>query len=37
MSTAMAAGLSQTLWDIGDIVKLVEEWEATPNEQSSVC
>lgn len=27
MSPAMAAGLSQTLWDIGDIVKLIEAWE----------
>ncbi len=29
MSPAMAARLTETLWDIGDIVKLVEEWEAT--------
>jgi hypothetical protein len=28
MSRATAAGLSQTLWDIGDIVKLIEEAEA---------
>ena len=28
MSPAMACGLEQRLWDIGDIVKLVEEWEA---------
>jgi hypothetical protein len=28
MSSAMACGLEQRLWDIGDIVKLVEEWEA---------
>jgi IS1 family transposase len=27
MSPAMACGLEQRLWDIGDIVKLVEEWE----------
>jgi hypothetical protein len=27
MSPAMAARLTETLWDIGDIVKLVEEWE----------
>jgi hypothetical protein len=27
MSPAMAAGLSQTLWDIGDIVKLIENME----------
>ena len=29
MSPAMAAGLSQTLWDIGDIVKLIEANETT--------
>lgn len=29
MSPAMAAGLEQRLWDIGDIVKLIEAWEAT--------
>jgi hypothetical protein len=23
----MAARLTETLWDIGDIVKLIEEWE----------
>jgi len=23
----MAAGISDRLWDVGDIVKLVEEWE----------
>jgi hypothetical protein len=28
MSPASAAGLENRLWDIGDIVKLVEEWEA---------
>ena len=28
MSPAMAARLTEQLWDIGDIVKLVEEWEA---------
>jgi hypothetical protein len=28
MAPAMAAGISQTLWDVGDIVKLVEDWEA---------
>jgi IS1 family transposase len=27
MSPAMAAGLEQRLWDISDIVKLIEEWE----------
>jgi hypothetical protein len=28
MSPAKAARLTETLWDIGDIVKLIEEWEA---------
>jgi hypothetical protein len=28
MSPAMAARLTETLWDIGDIMKLIEEWEA---------
>jgi len=27
MSPAMACGLEQRLWDIGDIVKLIEGWE----------
>jgi hypothetical protein len=26
----MACGLEQRLWDIGDIAKLIEEWEAAP-------
>lgn len=28
MSPAMACGLEQRLWDIDDIVKLIEQWEA---------
>jgi len=28
MSPAMAAHLTERLWDIGDVVKLIEEWEA---------
>ena len=28
MSPAMAARVTDRLWDIGDIVKLIEEWEA---------
>lgn len=28
MSPAMAARLTDTLWDVGDIVKLIETWEA---------
>jgi hypothetical protein len=28
MSPALARGLEQHLWDIGDIVKLIEDWEA---------
>jgi hypothetical protein len=28
MSPAMAARVADRLWDIGDIVKLIEEWEA---------
>ena len=27
MSPAMAAHLTERLWDIGDIVKLIEDWE----------
>jgi hypothetical protein len=27
MSPAMAARLTDRLWDIGDIVKLIDEWE----------
>jgi IS1 family transposase len=32
MSPAMACGLEQRLWDIGDIVKLIEEWESGADE-----
>ena len=28
MSPAMAARITDRLWDIGDIVKLIEDWEA---------
>lgn len=28
MSPAMASRFSDRLWDIGDIVNLIEEWEA---------
>jgi len=28
MSPAMAARLTERLWDIGDIIKLIEDWEA---------
>jgi hypothetical protein len=28
MSPAMAAGLTDRLWDVGEIVNLIEEWEA---------
>lgn len=28
MSPAMACGLEQRLWEVGDIAKLIEEWEA---------
>jgi hypothetical protein len=34
MSPAMACGLEQRLWDIGDIVKLVEEAETASAEIS---
>ena len=27
-SPAMAAGISKTLWEIEDIVRIVDEWEA---------
>jgi hypothetical protein len=27
-SPAMASGVSQRLWDVGDIVTVIEEWEA---------
>jgi hypothetical protein len=29
MSPAMAARLETRLWDVGDIVKLIEDWEAS--------
>jgi len=28
MSPAMAAHLTERFWDVGDIVKRIEEWEA---------
>jgi hypothetical protein len=28
MSPAMAARLTERLWDVGDIANLIEEWEA---------
>jgi hypothetical protein len=31
VSPAMAAGLSETLWDVGDIVKLIETMENQPS------
>jgi hypothetical protein len=33
MSPAMAAGVSDRLWDIGDIVALVEAAEANPGKR----
>jgi hypothetical protein len=34
MSPAMAARLKTRLWDIADIVKLIEGWESQTNEQN---
>ncbi len=33
MTPAMAAGVSDRLWEIGDIVKLVEDAEAKPGKR----
>ena len=27
-SPAMAAGVSKTLWDVVDVVRMIEEWES---------
>jgi hypothetical protein len=35
MSPAMAAGLTERLWDVSDIVKLIEDWEAATNEMAA--
>ena len=35
MTPAMAAGVSDRLWEIGDIVKLVEDTEAKPGKRGS--
>ncbi len=35
MSPAMAAGVSDRLWEIGDIVKLVEDAEPKPSKRGS--
>ena len=32
-SPAMAAGVSKTLWDIADIVTVIEEWDTRQKEQ----
>jgi hypothetical protein len=29
-SPAMAAGVTQTLWELTDMVNVLEEWEARP-------
>jgi hypothetical protein len=29
VTPAMAAGVSKTLWSMGDVVTMIEEWEAT--------
>lgn len=34
MSPAMAAGLSKMLWDVADIVKLVEDYEENERQAS---
>jgi hypothetical protein len=36
MSPAMAAHLTDRLWDIGDIVKLIEGWESADEPQARV-
>jgi len=36
MSPAMACGLEQRLWDVGDIVKLIEEAEAQNDGQQGL-
>ena len=28
VTPAMAAGVTDTLWDMGDMLRVVEEWEA---------
>ena len=30
MSPAMRAGVSKTLWDVVDLVRMIEEWEKSP-------
>jgi IS1 family transposase len=34
MTPAMAAGVESRLWEIGDIVKVIEEWEAVSNAEA---
>jgi hypothetical protein len=36
MSPAMDAGVDRCLWEIGDIVKMVEDWEGANGNLSSV-
>lgn len=31
ITPAMAAGVTDKLWEIGDVVKVLENWEATTN------
>jgi hypothetical protein len=37
MSPAVAFGLERRPWDIGDIVKLIEEWDADEPQVALVC
>jgi hypothetical protein len=34
MTPAQAAGVDSRLWEIGDIVKMVEDWEAEHGKQA---
>jgi len=37
MSPAMTARLETRLWDIGDIVKLIEEWELSDAQKDTAA
>ena len=34
VTPAMEAGVAERLWDLSDIVRIVDEWEASQNQES---
>jgi len=36
MTPAMAAGVTDKLWELSDMVRVIEEWEAMQNVQAQI-